>query len=224
MKQDWHDYAGKLEAAERKLELSSICARNKQLIRDFKRQLLLDGISKARILVYASKLPSWCQRELITESPYMNRAHLVRISGELACFTRPEMKVERVSYDVITPSAARGVLEAVLWKPQMRWVIRRITVLNPIRFTAVKRNEIASKIPSTFKAWANANRADLGCREFPASVELVTGRSPVPAEELSGQRDLGWMLNDRLWLRASARRSCASLSMGAYRYRTASRR
>lgn len=57
MKQDWHDYAGKLEAAERKLELSSICARNKQLIRDFKRQLLLDGISKARILVYASKLP-----------------------------------------------------------------------------------------------------------------------------------------------------------------------
>jgi len=139
----------------------------------------------------------------------------------------------------------------------MRWVVRRITVLNPIRFTAVKRNEVASKIPSTFKAWANANSADrdffadddrqqrnavllrdvayvveasialtskagegdtitkydemftrraekgqqfqqpyLGCREFPASVELVNGRSPVPADELSGQRDLGWMLND----------------------------
>jgi CRISPR-associated protein Cas5d len=69
----------------------------------------------------------------------------LRISGEYALFTRPEMKVERVSYDVITPSAARGVLEAIYWKPQIRWVIDRIHVLNPVRFTTVRRNEIAAR-------------------------------------------------------------------------------
>jgi CRISPR-associated protein Cas5d len=66
--------------------------------------------------------------------------------GEWACFTRPEMKVERVSYDVITPSAARGILEAIYWKPEIRWVIDRITVLNPIRFSSVRRNEVSEKI------------------------------------------------------------------------------
>ena len=68
--------------------------------------------------------------------------------GDYACFTRPEMKVERVSYDVITPSAARGVLESVYWKPQIRWVIDRLHVLKPIRFTNLRRNEVASKIPA----------------------------------------------------------------------------
>jgi len=66
--------------------------------------------------------------------------------GELACFTRPEMKVERVSYDVITPSAARGILEAVFWKPEIRWVIDRLYVLKPIRFTSLRRNEVGKKI------------------------------------------------------------------------------
>lgn len=69
----------------------------------------------------------------------------LHISGEFACFTRPEMKVERVSYDVITPSAARGILEAIYWKPQFRWVIDRIHVLKPIRFTNIRRNEVGSK-------------------------------------------------------------------------------
>lgn len=69
----------------------------------------------------------------------------IRVWGERACFTRPEMKVERVSYDVITPSAARGVLEAILWKPQMRWIIERIDVLKPIRKTSVRRNEVGHK-------------------------------------------------------------------------------
>lgn len=69
------------------------------------------------------------------------------VTGEYALFTRPEMKAERVSYDVITPSAARGVLEAIYWKPQIRWVIDRIHVLRPIRFTSIRRNEVASKIP-----------------------------------------------------------------------------
>ena len=66
--------------------------------------------------------------------------------GEWACFTRPEMKVERVSYDVMTPSAARGVVEAIYWKPEIRWQIDRITVLNPIKFTSVRRNEVKEKI------------------------------------------------------------------------------
>jgi CRISPR-associated protein Cas5d len=66
--------------------------------------------------------------------------------GEWACFTRPEMKVERVSYDVMTPSAARGVVEAIYWKPEIRWRIDRITVLNPIKFTSVRRNEVKEKI------------------------------------------------------------------------------
>ncbi len=71
----------------------------------------------------------------------------IEVWGEMAAFNRPEMKVERVSYDVITPSAARGILEAIYWKPQMKWVIDRIHVLAPIRFTQVRRNEISSKIP-----------------------------------------------------------------------------
>lgn len=66
--------------------------------------------------------------------------------GDFACFTRPEMKVERVSYDVITPSAARGVIEAIYWKPQIRWVVDRIHVLNPIRLTSIRRNEVGSKL------------------------------------------------------------------------------
>lgn len=69
----------------------------------------------------------------------------LHIAGEFACFTRPEMKVERVSYDVITPSAARGILEAIYWKPQIRWVIDRIHVLTPIRFTNIRRNEVGTK-------------------------------------------------------------------------------
>lgn len=80
----------------------------------------------------------------------------LKISGDYALFSRPEMKVERVSYDVITPSAARGVLEAIYWKPQIRWIIDEITVLNPIRFTNIRRNEIASKIPVKGATGVNA--------------------------------------------------------------------
>jgi CRISPR-associated protein Cas5d len=70
-----------------------------------------------------------------------------RIRGDWACFTRPELKTERVTYHVITPSAARGVLEAVLWKPAIRWHIHRIAVLSQIRFASVKRNEVKSVVP-----------------------------------------------------------------------------
>jgi len=71
----------------------------------------------------------------------------LKVWGDYACFTRPEMKVERVSYDVITPSAARGILEAIYWKPAIRWVIDKITVVNPIKFANIRRNELLGKIP-----------------------------------------------------------------------------
>ena len=70
------------------------------------------------------------------------------VSGPRACFTRPEMKAERVSYDALTPSAARGILEAIHWKPAIRWVIDRIHVLQPIRFQSIRRNEVGSKAPA----------------------------------------------------------------------------
>ena len=70
----------------------------------------------------------------------------LEVKGDLACFTRPEMKVERVSYDVITPSAARAIFEAILWKPAIRWQVTRIEVLNPIRWTNFRRNEVSSVV------------------------------------------------------------------------------
>jgi len=76
-------------------------------------------------------------------------AHGVKLKvwGDYACFTRPEMKVERVSYDVMTPSAARGILEAIYWKPTISWMINQIHVLNPIQFDNIRRNELSGKIP-----------------------------------------------------------------------------
>ena len=70
----------------------------------------------------------------------------MRVWGARACFTRPEMKVERVSYDVITPSAARGIIEAIHWKPAITWVVDRIHVLRPIRFQSFRRNEVGAKM------------------------------------------------------------------------------
>lgn len=182
----------------------------------------------------------------------------LRVWGDYACFTRPEMKVERVSYDVMTPSAARGILEAIHWKPAIRWVIDRIHVLRPIKFDNVRRNEIKSKIPKpnpttvmrekkplfflvddgdnrqqrastllrdvdyvieahfeiTDKAGAEDNEGKhldifrrrarkgqffhqpaLGCREFPASFELI--EDEIPASCYAGQsKDLGYLLLD----------------------------
>lgn len=75
----------------------------------------------------------------------------LHVWGDYACFTRPEMKVERVSYDVITPSAARGILEAIHWKPAICWVIDRIHVLKPVRFESIRRNELGNCKVSTSK-------------------------------------------------------------------------
>lgn len=78
----------------------------------------------------------------------------VKVQGELACFTRPEMKVERVSYPMMTPTAAKGVLEAIYWKPEFTWQVEEIQVLEPIRFTSVVRNEIGSRqTAQTARRW-----------------------------------------------------------------------
>lgn len=86
----------------------------------------------------------------------------IRLRGEFACFTRPEFKTERVSYDVITPSAARGVLEAVLWKPAIRWHIRRILLLARPRFIQFKRNEVTSRasVGNVHRAMRTGQRQD----------------------------------------------------------------
>lgn len=73
----------------------------------------------------------------------------VRVWGDYALFSRPEMKVERYSYDVMTPSAARGILEAIYWHPGMRWKIDKIHVVKPVQFTSVRRNEVKSKISAS---------------------------------------------------------------------------
>jgi CRISPR-associated protein Cas5d len=76
------------------------------------------------------------------------KSYCLEVSGDFACFTRPEMKVERVSYDVMTPSAARAVFEAILWKPAIRWHVTSIEILNPIRWVSVRRNEVGVVIPT----------------------------------------------------------------------------
>jgi len=135
----------------------------------------------------------------------MNERIHLRCWGDLACFTRPEMKVERVSYPVITPSAARGLLEAILYRPQFRWRIHRIAVRSPIRFLAFRRNEIKSKAaarnPSPIQAEDDrTQRNTLALRDvdyvIEASLELTPlankPRKKPPAEdEPSGDDNLG---------------------------------
>lgn len=85
----------------------------------------------------------------------------VKVKGDYACFTRPDLKVERMTYPCMTPSAARGILDSILWKPEFQWYVRRIQILNPVRFATIKRNEINSK----------------------------QGRSPIVIEEKRAQRN-----------------------------------
>ncbi|QEO25187.1 type I-C CRISPR-associated protein Cas5c [Xanthomonas translucens] len=93
----------------------------------------------------------------------MSKTHCLELSAPYACFTRPELKVERVSYDVITPSAARACFEAILWKPSIRWQVRRIEVLAPIRWINLRRNEVASVVSTrNVETAMRAGRGDLG--------------------------------------------------------------
>lgn len=91
------------------------------------------------------------------------KTYCLELSGPWACFTRPEMKVERVSYDVMTPSAARACFEAVLWKPAIRWHVHRIEVLRPIRWINLRRNEVASVVSTrNVESAMKAGKGSLG--------------------------------------------------------------
>ena len=74
-----------------------------------------------------------------------SRVVRLKVKGDFACFTRPDLKVERMTYPCMTPSAARGILDSILWKPEFQWYVRRILVLKPIKFCTIKRNEIKTK-------------------------------------------------------------------------------
>lgn len=95
----------------------------------------------------------------------------IRIQGDYALFTRPEMKVERVSYDIITPSAARGIIEAIYWKPAIRWKIDKIHVLNEIKFTNIRRNEVSEKISTNI-----AKRVMKGTYKKPFYLSVTDNR------------------------------------------------
>lgn len=104
----------------------------------------------------------------------------LEVAGDYACFTRPEMKVERVSYDVITPSAARAIFEAIFWKPAIRWQVTRIEVCNPIRWISVRRNEVG---------------AVASVRNVQAAMKTGTGDLGVYVEDVRQQR-AGLFLRD----------------------------
>lgn len=122
----------------------------------------------------------------------------VKVWGDWACFTRPELKVERVSYPMMTPSAARGVLEAIFWKPEFTWRIREIVVLNPVTYFSILRNEINSPASErTARSWEKsgggyfpsedrAQRNTLGLRKVAyiirADVVLRNGVTDNPAK------------------------------------------
>ena len=110
----------------------------------------------------------------MNESSMKSRLLRLKVWGENACFTRPEMKVERVSYDVMTPSAARGVLEAILWKPAIRWQVEQIDVLKPIRWGSVRRNEVGSvmspRTPHLFIEDQRQQRAGLFLRDVAYTI------------------------------------------------------
>lgn len=103
-----------------------------------------------------------------------SRPILLKVWGRNACFTRPEMKVERVSYDVMTPSAARGVLEAIIWKPAIVWRITQIDVLKPVKWESVRRNEVGAvmspRTPGLFIEDERQQRAGLFLRDVAYTI------------------------------------------------------
>lgn len=128
----------------------------------------------------------------------MNTSFTLEVAGQFACFTRPEMKVERVSYDVMTPSSARSIFEAILWKPAIRWRVHRIEVLKPIRWINLRRNEVSAVVSMRNVQQAmTAGRGHLGLSiederqqragyflrdvayRIHADLQLVAGNEPV---------------------------------------------
>ncbi len=120
----------------------------------------------------------------------------LHVWGNHACFTRPEMKVERVSYDVMTPSAARGILEAIHWKPAIRWRVERIHVLRPIRFVSIRRNEVSDKasVRNAQTAMRAGTTAGLG-------IDIASARQQRASTLLA---DVGYVIEARFELTGRA--------------------
>ena len=99
---------------------------------------------------------------------YTDREFCLEVWGDMACFTRPELKVERVSYDVITPSAARAIFEAIFWKPAIHWQITKIEVPNPIKWTSVKRQQKNSLLLKDvhYRIWAKMEYRSVAKRKI----------------------------------------------------------
>lgn len=108
------------------------------------------------------------------------RGYWLDVSGDFACFTRPEFKVERISYDLITPSAARAIFESVFWKPAIKWVVQEIQVLTPIRWISIRRNEVG-RVAST-RAGSGFCIEDDGVRQQRAGLFLRDVRYRIRAE------------------------------------------
>ena len=118
------------------------------------------------------------------------------VYGENACFTRPEMKVERVSYEVITPSAARGIFEAIMWKPAIRWEVSKIEILKPIKWVSVKRNEVSSVVSAY-----NIKNYLTGKGEEPPSIFIEDKRQQRASLVL---KDVEYRIHARLKLTSKA--------------------
>lgn len=117
----------------------------------------------------------------------------VEVEGPYALFSRPEFKVERVSYDVITPSAARGLLEAIYWHPGLRWCIDRIHVMNEIRFTSVRRNEVGAKASARLARTAMTTCAPL----YLATSENIQQRASLLLRDVHYVIDAHFELTDK---------------------------
>lgn len=135
----------------------------------------------------------------MSESPPLLR---LRARGPFACFSRPEFSVERTSYPWITPSAARAIFEAVLWKPRIRWEVREIRVLAPIRFLSVRRNEIAVKVPRNAGAQARI---------------LTDGSDSRQQRTTTALRDVDYVITAELHLNGDVPRDGGDDNHGKYR-------
>ena len=118
----------------------------------------------------------------------------LKVWGDYACFTRPEMKVERVSYDVITPSAARGIMEAIYWKPAIRWVIDKITVIKPIKFENIRRNELLGKMSMSIVKRAYMGNKDA---QLYQSTDNIVQRASLVLKDVCYYIDAHFELTDK---------------------------
>ncbi|MBA2278168.1 MAG: type I-C CRISPR-associated protein Cas5 [Chloroflexia bacterium] len=112
----------------------------------------------------------------------------IKVWGDWACFTRPELKVERVTYPVMTPSAARGVLEAILWKPEFQWEVREIWLLKPVRFFSILRNEV------------NNRQSDRSARNWERSGGGYDATEDRAQRHTLALRDVAYVIVARPWL------------------------